>query len=358
MPGKRQHYVPDFLLRRFAIGPSAKTKRVYRLDKATGKPEVRSTINEAVIGRYYEYELNDGTPVTEADKALDIIENLAVGVLRRLEAPAYVGTDEDRLIMMLFIASLQRRTPRAREALREFSERSAEVFLEMQVSDKEAFHKGMGGKGKSEAEVEEGRQRLLKLLREDQIRAEATADHEIPLMFIALGEVVNTLFVSLGVACARIASDSKRTFVLSDHPVSHYDGLAPTPEAGISFLSSPAAMTWVPLDPKFGLLLAPDEPGTWQNIEADDSDIDELNLLTYAWARDAIYGCSQQAVTDTMHYAKTHPKLVGEFHYRPHRFWVSKTGNPKGGPTILQSRHRGKATERTIVLRGDVKRTA
>ncbi|MGO9819879.1 MAG: DUF4238 domain-containing protein [Solirubrobacteraceae bacterium] len=196
MPGKRQHYVPDCMLRRFAIDPSAKTKRVYRLDKTTGKPDVRSTINEAVIGRYYEYKLNDGTTVTEAYKALDIIENLAADVTRRLEAPAYLGTDEDRLIMMLFIASLQRRTPQAREALREFSERSAEAFLEMQASDKEAFHQAMGGK--SEAEVEEGRQRLLKLLREDHIRAAATADHEIPLMFIALEEIVNTLFISLG----------------------------------------------------------------------------------------------------------------------------------------------------------------
>jgi hypothetical protein len=338
MAGKRQHYVPRLLLRRFVIDPSAKKLLLYRLDKATGKVVKRDPINEAVIGHYYRITLPDGTVVDEADKAFDRIESMAAESIQRLEDRSYIGIADDHLIMMLFTASLQRRTPQAREVIRETTERAAEIYAAQRLSDKSAYHESMTGRGKSEEEVEAERQRLLKLFRQGQIRAQGTPSHEIAFMLLALEGTVNTMFERLGVTCLRIPVDCKRKFILSDHPVSHYDQLAPTPEAGIGFLSSPAAMTWVPLDPMFGLLLTPDRPGSWENLDADDEDIDMVNLLAYAWARDAIYGCSQQAVTETRRYAKKHRAQLGEFHYRPNRVWISKGDNGKAGPVTFESR--------------------
>ena len=61
MPGKRQHYVPKFMLRRFGVDSDDKRTLIWRLDKKTGRPERVNPINEAVIGRYYRITQNDGT---------------------------------------------------------------------------------------------------------------------------------------------------------------------------------------------------------------------------------------------------------------------------------------------------------
>jgi hypothetical protein len=358
MPGKRHHYVPRLLLRRFVVDSSAKKLLLYRLDKATGRVVKRDPINEAVIGHYYRITMHDGAVLDEADKAFDRIETMAAESIQRLEDRSYIGIADDHLIMMLFAASLQRRTPQAREVIRETTDRAAEIHAEQRLSDKSAYHEAMRGQAMSEQEVEAERQRLLKLFREGKIRAEGTPSHEIAFMLVALEDAVNTMFERLGVTCLRVPINSKRTFILSDHPVSHYDQLAPTPEAGIGFLSSPVAMTWVPLDPKFGLLLTPDHPGSWGNVVADDEDIDMVNLLTYAWARDAIYGCSQQAVTETRHYAKKHPGQLAKFHYRPGRLWVSRGDNDNAGPVRFESRFRDQTVQRTVWVAKDADRAA
>jgi hypothetical protein len=50
MPGKRQHYVPKFLIRRFAIDPTNKKSLIVKLEKRTGKPSRVNPLNELVIG--------------------------------------------------------------------------------------------------------------------------------------------------------------------------------------------------------------------------------------------------------------------------------------------------------------------
>jgi hypothetical protein len=172
----------------------------------------------------------------------------------------------------------------------------------------------------------------------------------VALMFMGLNETTDTLFQQLGIQCIRIPASSKATFVLSDHPVAHYEPTPKTPESGAGFVSSPNSTTWVPLDPRFGLLLGPQEPGKWEDIEASDDDVDELNLLTYAWARDAIYGQSQEAVTRVRRVAKQNPTLLGEFRYRPPRVWVSRGGDESPGPYEFTSRHKGQTVTRTLYV--------
>jgi hypothetical protein len=107
-------------------------------------------------------------------------------------------------------------------------------------------------------------------------------------------------------------------------------------------------VTWVPLDPKFGLLLSQERPRTWDNIELPDDDVDGINLLTYAWARDAIYGPTQEAVTRVRRVARQNPTLLGEFHYRPPRVWVTEGSEDKNGPHVFTSRYKGQTVRRTL----------
>ncbi len=140
MPGKRQHYVPRFLLRRFAIDPADKKSYIYRLEKSTGRPLRVNPLNEAVIGRYYRIVLDDGTVIDAADEALDRIEAMAAEVVPKVADPGYVVSGEHAYILMLFIASLKNRTPQMRESLRETDEQAAELAMEQMLSDRERYH--------------------------------------------------------------------------------------------------------------------------------------------------------------------------------------------------------------------------
>lgn len=350
MPGKRQHYVPRFLLRRFAIDPTAKKSYIYKLEKSTGRPLRVNPLNEVVIGRYYRIVLDDGTVIDAADEALDRIEAMAAEVVPEVADPGYVVSGEHVLILMLFIASLKNRTPQTREALRETDEQAADLALEQMLSDRNRYHERFGTERPVD-EVEAERLKLLDALRAGRIGMMSSPEREVTLVFMALEEVTNMLFNDMSIQCIRVLPTSKTTFVLSDHPVAHYEPTPKTPESGAGFMSSPNSQTWVPLDPRFGLLLTPQNPQSWVNREATDGEVDELNLLTYAWARDATYGPSQEAVTRVRRFAKANRALLGEFKYRPPRLWVSRSSDNLGtGVHEFTSRQKGQAVKRKLYV--------
>jgi hypothetical protein len=170
---------------------------------------------------------------------------------------------------------------------------------------------------------------------------------------MGLEDVTRTLFSQLGIQCIRVPETSRCSFVLSDHPVAHYEPTPKTPESGAGFISSPNSQTWVPLDPRFGLLLSPQAPCQWDDVNATDNDIDELNLLTYAWAADTIYGSSQAAVTRVRRFAAQNPRLLGEFHYRPPRIWISRGSENAGGVHEFVSRRKGETVKRKMYVTDD-----
>ena len=203
MPGKRQHYIPRFLLRRFAIDPGEKTPHVWRLDKRSGRPNRVNPANETVIDHYYRVVLEDGTVVEEADKVLTRIEDMAARVIRELVDPGYTVSGEDVLRLMLFIVSLKNRTPQAREALREADKRAAELDVEARLSDREAYHRIMRKEGESDEETEAGRLKALEDLNSGRVVIESTLEREVTLMFVGFQEAVDTLLGSLAIICIR-----------------------------------------------------------------------------------------------------------------------------------------------------------
>ena len=58
------------------------------------------------------------------------------------------------------------------------------------------------------------------------------------------------------------------------------------------------------------------------------------------WARDAIYGPSQEAVTRVRRVARQNPSLLGEFRFRPPRIWVPR-GKDRSGQHVFTSRYKG-----------------
>jgi hypothetical protein len=304
-------------------------------------------INEAVIGHYYRIVLDDGSVLTEADEALDRIESMAADLLPKLADPEYPVTASDVYRLILFTVSLKNRTPQAREALREADERSNELMFEVMLSYRDQYERVMSKHGGAPEDLEAQRLKMLEDLRAGRLQLETTPEREVALMLLGLEEVTNKLFEALGITCLRIPDGSKRRFVLSDHPVSHYDPNPKTPEAGVGFMSTAGSVTWLPLDPRFGVLLGQQHPGAWQNDELSDMEVDELNVQTYAWARDAIYGPSQEAITYVRRTAKRNRALLHELRYRPQRVWVTR-GDGRAGPQEFASRFRGETVRRTL----------
>lgn len=339
MPGKRQHYVPRFLLRRFSIDPADRRSRIFRLDKKSGRNERVNPTNEAVVGHYYRMVDEQGLAFHQADEALDRIESGAAGVIAKLQVLGQQITQEEIVQLMTFVITLKQRTPQGREALSEADKRVGELALEMMLSDRENFHRVNRRDDVTEGETEKLRLFALDELRSGRITGQSTPDREVALMFLNLQAATTRLCEGLGGVLLHIDEDERAVFVLSDHPVSHYD---PTPKlrgAGTGFMSSPHSDTFVPLDPKFGLLLTQERPQTWSDAYVRADAVGVLNLRTYASAREAIYGPSQEAVTRVRRMSKSERKAMAAFAYRPPRIWLTEMGNDATpGPYVFRSR--------------------
>jgi hypothetical protein len=218
------------------------------------------------------------------------------------------------------------------------------------LSDREHFHRVMRKRGDTEEEVEAQRLQALEELRAGRIVGESSPEREVALMFMAVEHTTKTIFEQLGCICLRAPVGGKSPFILSDHPVAHYDPTPKMPDAGAGFMSSPNSMTLIPLDPACALLLVQGQPQTWQDVDVTSDEVDEMNLLTYAWSREAVYGPSQESVTRVRRLAKKNPKVMAEFASRPPRISITESDGPtdKAGPHAFTSRFKGQQATATL----------
>lgn len=108
---KRQHFVPQFLLRSFATDAAA--ERVHQLDVSTGaNRSVR--IDEAASRRwFYAIEDEEGNRNNQIEGFLSFVESYAAEALSRLlEDPGHLS-DADRGTLSFFFSLLDQRTPGA-----------------------------------------------------------------------------------------------------------------------------------------------------------------------------------------------------------------------------------------------------
>jgi hypothetical protein len=172
MTGKRQHYIPRFLQRRFAIDPADKRSLIHWLDLSSGRPERANIANAAVRSRYYRIVRDDGTVDDSADEILDRIESEAAPAIARL-ADARVKPDRRLLeALALFIVTLKQRTPEGRQQLREADRQMAELWLEMQLSDRDGYVERMRGRraGQSDAAMTTSARRCCAICAADASR--------------------------------------------------------------------------------------------------------------------------------------------------------------------------------------------
>jgi hypothetical protein len=358
MPGKRQHYVPLLMLRRFAVDPGDKRSLIYRLDKKSGQPRRVNPRNEAVVGRYYRMVDMDGEVNDEVDALLDAIEGEAARVIAGLERdPTYLALN-DRPVLALFVQTLKTRTPEGRSQLNELDRLTARLWTEMRLSDPET-NAVLRDDGETEEEVDRRRLKYLKQIQDGSLELRSTPDREVSLMFLAADKAVEAMLSRLSWTLLR--APEGRPFILSDHPVAHFDPEPMSFESGASYLTSPGSVTTVPLDPGLALRLAANDRYDWDTREASIDEVDWINLLTYAWAGEAVYGPNQESVARVRRLARRKKALMARLAKRPGRVWLTETESGeafKTGPKVFKSTHKGEAATRTFYYDGPTRRSA
>lgn len=291
---KRQHYVSKFLLRRFTDDLEDEKKGcLFRLDTKTGKPERASVLNEAVIGHYYTFmrRREDGTLERDVSVENDLADREAVAAehVRRVFVPGARLDADERLKFAEFIHLSRQRTPLARAWLRYQSD-----VLEQQW--REVYGTEPTGLPDSPEEL------------------------EFQMMYMALPQVAP--FLASAFTWTLLRAPAGTEVVIADTPTAIVDAHFPR-ELGLSYGSSLTTETTFPLDPRLCLLLKlGEEP--WVEREASPSEVDDMNLRSYAWAQHSIYGASQAAVTTVRAVAKANRHKLARYAPRSGKLWFGE----------------------------------
>jgi hypothetical protein len=319
---KRHHYVPRFLLKRFAEHPDAKKPSVWWLSKATGANARRNVENEAVIGHYYRISNATDVPAGFPEKVLSDIEGPAAEAIREVETQPRSLSLEHRQALALFVVLQHKRTPAGREHLRFVDELTHRLLTEVNLNNPESWADAMKTTGDFESDEQAERERLetLRDFQEGRVIVESTPDREIAGMFLAAPEVSSFLATD-AFSWSLLQPNGEQRFVLGDSPVALYETGSPEKPGGLGF-AAPGVETTLPLSPTTCLLLRPRAESRLRVIPVDDNAVRHINLRSYAWAQRCIWGASHQDVVDVRIAAKQDPDALYSVRRRDGVPWI------------------------------------
>ena len=112
---KRQHYVPQFLLRNFSTGTKSKAK-VWVLDKRIGRTYQSSVRKVGHENLFYEYHGKAGD--FELEELMQNIDSRGAAIIAGItESGRLPCSSEDRVWLSYFVATQMMRTPMTRNDL-------------------------------------------------------------------------------------------------------------------------------------------------------------------------------------------------------------------------------------------------
>jgi hypothetical protein len=309
---KRHHYVPELLLRRFSTNSMEEHPLIYRLDVRTGAISKLSTINCAVIQHYNRLSEASGLPGGFAEAMLAYAESKAVPLIEKLLRGGVFSLQE-RVDFSIFLMAQQMRTPRGREWQRFGQEQAAKFWLLKQIYEDRDFTRERLreklGREPTEDEINESIFQMAEPLERGELTVRVSSDQEILGMFVPapdlvplIGEMNWTLLEAPG----------RQSFILSDDPLVRLDPLNPDGPAG--WRSSSTVEATMALDPQYCLRLRQPPPAQSTRVVTVDEVLD-VNLRTYAGAREFIFGPTEQLLESV--YAAVKDNAIRVDLYRP-----------------------------------------
>lgn len=303
---KRHHFVPAFALAKFAT-PQKRDGEIFRLRTRTGSPGKTTPEQACFVEELYTQD-DQGQPDRVLEAFLSIVENYAAPAFERLLAKPNELAPADRQTLAYYLAFQYQRTPVVLEHSAATQEALMAVMLGTQFADPKVFrqkHREYFQDDTSNDDVEAMRLKIIGQLKSGEIgfdRPELAAFH----MMLRSADAVATSIANLSWILIEAKEDE---FVTSDRSMAMHDPTPKFPWSGHALISSPKAQTTVPISPAFTLCLAQSGQPVAQ-VAADKDDVREMNLRTYGWASEFIYGRTQEVVQRVRRQAKRYSKLV------------------------------------------------
>ena len=299
---RRHHYVPSFLLARWAT-PQKREGKLAALTVATGHAAMTKPDKVAFEPELYTLNADDGGLNRKIETFMSVIEQYAADPIKRLGAAPESITDEDRWTVAFFLGLQQGRTPPGLADHERLAVAAAKEFLRARLARLDDF----------EAVAAAHRRHNNPAASDDEIRA--VAEEQKQAMLDPDGPVQpapEAAFQSLALNVSRIALTvaaldwtllkSDEEFIENDRGLAMWDPNLPGTR-GNMWESSATAETTVPLAPNVCLKLTPGDSG-YAVVPADTATVNAINLRSYGWAAEKIFGTSTAVVRDV--HAKAH----------------------------------------------------
>jgi hypothetical protein len=305
---RRHHYVPSFLLARWAT-PQRRKGKLATLAVATGHTAMTKPDRVALVPELYTLNADGGGLDRKIETYMSVIEQYAADPIKRLGAAPEGITDEDRWTVAFFLALQQGRTPPGLADHERLAVFAAREFLRARRARLDDF----------EAVAAAHRRHINPAASDDEIRA--FAEEQKQAMLDPDGPVQpapEAAFQSLALNVSRIALTvaaldwtllkSKEEFIENDRGLAMWDPNLPATR-GNMWESSATAETTVPLAPYVCLKLTPGDSG-YAVMPADAATVDAINLRTYGWAAEKVFGTSTGVVRGVHAKAQADPASV------------------------------------------------
>jgi Protein of unknown function (DUF4238) len=291
---KRHHFLSQFLLRGFAQTHDLKGC-VFQMSTQDRKAPLRVDVKKAASRRHlYEVVDEDGISSNRNEGYLALVEHHAAPALRTLlENPESLSPGE-RATIAFFVAFQTMRTPAAAEQVTEAANAAFQSWAAEFHSDREAFadsYREHFGTGASSQEIEECRQETISQIRAGHLRLTGQAAALSTGLIHAVDRV--PVLIEFDWTLLQAAGG----FITSDRGYAIDDPTPPFPWATQAILSSPNSETSVPLSDTACLLMRPLPMGGGLTVrQADSHEVETINLRTFAWASEYVFGKTQQAL--------------------------------------------------------------
>jgi Protein of unknown function (DUF4238) len=215
---KNQHYVPQFLLRRFAD----RNERIHVYDKHTRKSFVSSIRN--VASENYFYDLKVGDTEIALEPVMTDIENAALAALNAIADSGSIAelTDECKANIAFFMGTQMVRTRAALEMLHQ-------------------VEAGLRRVGPSKGVTPDTMPALF--MDDEQLK-------KMSLMNLQIANDLAPLFLNKDWAVYR---DPNKQFVISDHPLVRQNYYPADPLMGNNGIACEGIQIFMPLSPEFTL---------------------------------------------------------------------------------------------------------
>jgi hypothetical protein len=359
MASARHHTVSAFLLDRFAR-ETERGRRVCMLEKATGRPRQVSPRDAAVQKHFYSLDTDAGRDAG-VESVLGVIESEAAPVITQLDSGGFPHASE-RLSLALFITMCWCRTPAWRKTMGSVMEQMAAAMVsEVARLDPTAAQRALAETEATPEEIEEFRRTFIRDLDSGDIVVSMPKNAMIGHF---LDSSTNMAWIVYMFDWTLVQlDDGMDEFIIGDNPVSLYDPNPVIPGGGIGLMSSPWTQTFLPLGPRRGLLLTPNEKvwswwrangerfkeltndarwdevldreGIWAEGVPTEAFALDLNLRTYAHADRFVFG-SQKAVQVVRSARRSHGARLGAVAPRGPRMHLVE-GDPRAGLRIMRT---------------------